>query len=213
MRGHFEVELKDSGTLRDKDFLSIPRYELSSFISSLQTVERFEYWNKCNDMIAGSLFEAIMSGPTVSSPYNSYNVGVGGLATINVEDRDPELTYTEWTQVYNNIHTPGYPVGTGDSGKRFIEDDVVDHAIEAYQNSREEVWFRSRWLYLPSEIVCGNIKSIGYFFAPDSDTTGNTSRATYGRFRLKDSNGVPITISKSSSQVLLVQMKLILVSV
>lgn len=213
MRGHFEVELINSGKLRDEDFLLTPRGELSSLLSSLDVVKRVEGWNQCNDMLAGSILETVLSGPDIDSPYKYWTIGTGGLASINVENRDPELTYTEWTSIPGYLYEPGYPVGTGDSGKRFIEDDVLSHAIEAYQNSREEVWFRSRWLYLPSQIVCGNIKSIGYFYGQYASQTSYQSRATYGRFRLKDSNGNPITISKSSSQVLLVQMKLIFASV
>lgn len=213
MRGHFEVELRNSGKLRDEDFLLTPRGELNSLLSSLDVVKRVEGWNQCNDMLCASLFKGVMSGANIDYPFNNFVIGNSAIGNINVEDRDPEITYTEWVQASTDIHNIGYPVGTGNSGKRFIEDDIVSHAIEAYQNSREEVWFRSRWLYLPSQIVCGNIKSIGYFFAYDGDQSSSTSRGTYGRFRLKDSNGTPITISKSSSQVLLVQMKLILVTV
>ncbi len=213
MRGHFEVELKDSGALRDEDFLSIPRRELNSLLDSLRIVKHVEGWNKCNDMLPASIFRGVMSGADIDYPFNNFITGYSAIGNINVEYRDPEITYTEWIYANADIHNIGYPVGTGNSGKRFIEDEITNHAIEAYQNSREEVWFRSRWLYLPSQIVCGNIRSIGYFFGYDGDADYTTSRGTYGRFRLKDSNGNPITISKSSSQVLLVQMKLVFVSV
>lgn len=214
MRGHFEVELKNSGTLRDEDFFSTPHDELNSLLNSLHTVKRVEGCNQCNDMLAASLLCKVMNGPSIEDPYNTWNIGSGGLASINIEDRDPELIYTEWVYCGGcNIHEIGYPVGTGNSGKRFVEDDISNHTIEAYQNNREELWFRSRWLYLPSQIVTNNIKSIGYFYCYYADRTTNYYRATYGRFRLKNENGIPITITKSSDQVLLVQMKLKFVTV
>lgn len=213
MRGHFELELKNSGTLRDEDFISIPREEMNSLLNSLRTVQRVKGWNQCNDMLAGSLLDTVMSGSDVDFPYNSWSIGLGGLASINVEDRDAEITYTEYIQQTCYINDVGYPVGTGNSGKRFIEDAIETYKIDIHQNYREEIWFRSRWLYLPSQIVTNNIKSICYAYGGNADSLGYNNYATYGRFRLKDDNGVPVTITKSSSQVLLVQMKLKFVTV
>jgi hypothetical protein len=212
MQGYFDVQLKDAPGLGDDDFRGLAPAELGELLDSLETVRRAEGKNLCNDNLAAYILHHIMSGGSISNPWNRSGVGGAGM-TINVENQDADPTYTEGWEEYADIHNPGWQLGTGDSGKRFIIDDVEAHLIQVAPLQKEEVQFRSRWLYLPSEIVSGNIRSIGYFYSDVANTTSSRYRGHYGRFRLKDSGGNPVVLSKSSSQVLLVQITLKFVTI
>jgi len=212
MQGYFDVQVKDAPGLDDDAFRGLAPAELARLLDGLETVQRARGKNLCNDNIAGYIFRHMMSGPAIPNPWNRGGVGSAGM-TINVEDQDAEPTYTEGWEEYTDFNNPGWQLGTGNSGKRFIVDDVEAHLIQVASLQKEELQFRSRWLYLPSEIVSGNIRSLGYFYSDVANTTSSRYRGHYGRFRLKDSGGNPIVISKSSSQVLLIQVMLKFVTI
>ena len=205
----FDVQVKDARGLRDDDFNAMHRAEIVRVLDEdLPTVRRVVGRNLCNDNLPAWCFRWIMGGGSISVPYNRGSLGANGLASINLQTDEGDPGYTEGYETYTTHHLIGNDIGTGDSGKRFIEDTVDTRRIDVDPGGKEELRFRSRFLYLPSQAVSGSIKSIAYHFASNSDYELNTERGPLGRFRLKDAGGSPITISKNSSQVLQVQVLL-----
>ena len=128
---------------------------------------------------------------------------------------DSEPTYTEQTNQYTNLHNISGSANTSSGGKRFIEDDIDPHLMDADPdgNGRESILFRSRFLYLAAEGNSNDIRSLGVYFMRDADSTGSFDRARIARIRLKDGGGNPIIINKTSAQVLLIEYRFTLVNI
>lgn len=96
-------------------------------------------------------------------------------------------------------------IGDGiNAAKRFVQDDIEGPLIYSDTDGAEAVHLKERWLWLPSQAVSNRIRSVG-IFSCEINNTGNDDRSATARVRLKDASGFPITLNKSSSQVLLVQ--------
>lgn len=155
------------------------------------------------DNWAAFSFNRRMAGPDIADPYD-FDSGSAWLATITLTTIDSEPTYQEASNFGSDINNIQSNVGSGAS-KRFVEDDVENVLIATVADGRDAIFQRSRFLYLPSQAVSGNIRSVSIHFSDNGDSTGFISRGIAGRVRIKDAGQNPIIISKSSSQVLLVE--------
>ena len=171
--------------------------------------------NLASDNLPSWFFDKIMSGGVVQYPYRRGVFGTDGLATIHLSNYDHVPTYTEYQgEIYTGINT--YPGVVGSSAKRFVEDDVVDQRIVTWADAaenlgvgvpRESLLFRATFLYLPSQGVSNEIRSIQYNYAVDADYTGTTQRGNFGRILLRNAKGEAIVISKTANHVLLVEVE------
>ena len=212
MQGFFDVQVKNAPGLTDDLFRKLGKEELRHLLLKLPTVQHAP-WHKnlVNDHLPSWIFQHIMGGAGVGYPYDNNGVNSGGLANITLLNLDSEPTYSEDVSAYWTINNPAYNVG-GTCGKRFIEDDVEPELI-SLTAGKEELYFRSRFLFTPSEAVSNDIRSVAYYYADNADTTGSSDRGHFGRVRLKDSGGTPIILNKTAAQVLLIQLILKLVTV
>ena len=216
MHGTFELTHLEAGKLRDEDFRAAARAGgLEDLLRGLPKLARVRRENLVFDNFAAFLFSQLMSGGDVSDPYDLGGTASAALSCINLMSTSSEPTYQEATNEYGGgvtIYALSETVGSG--AKRFVEDVIETPSIRTDPGGREAVECRSRWLFLPSQGVSSNIRSIGVFFSADGDATGDyISRGRMARVRLKDAAGRQIIINKTASQVLLIEYTFRLVSV
>jgi hypothetical protein len=79
---------------------------------------------------------------------------------------------------------------------------------------KEEIYFKSRFLYLPSQGISNNIRSIGVYGAEyASNQYNNEERYLVARVRLKDPDtGLPVILIKNFNQVLVIEYTVFFVS-
>lgn len=220
LEGHAELTLYDSLRYRDEDFIQARKNgHLDRFLQELPVLEHLEGDNMIFHWFAQFMFTAVFSGcPNYGIPFNVNrqvsppNVYFG---TILLNTNTSAPTYQEWNNDYTRIHTPTYSANTGSAGKRFPYDSVENPAFfsDPSKTGREDISCRYRWLYLPSQGVSSNIQSLGVLGSSNRDSTDIVYRYSAARLRFKNSSGVPITINKTSNQVLLVEYTFKLVSV
>ena len=177
--------------------------------------------NLATDHIPSWVFDWIMSGGAVDTPYSRAGVNAGGLSSLHLSSYDGDPTYTESSGEVYTSHN-GHPGIVGSSGKRFVDDDVEAIRLlvweDAHENRfevfpRESILFRSRWLYLPSQGISNDVRSIQYNYAHNSDSTGSSYRGNFGRIRLRNERGEKVIINKTADHVLFVELELELVTV
>lgn len=216
MKGKYNVTLLDAGGLGDEDFEMARRDgSLDALLTGLDVEQRAETDNLVFDNFAAYIFRWLFSGGDITDPYD---VGNGttdaALATMCLLTTDTDTTYTEQSAGFWDVSTVGNSANTSSGGKRFVEDTIVSPPLVAVTAGKEEVFCKSRWLYLPSQGVSSAIRSIGTFFYFDADATGNSSqRSSISRVRLKDSAGRNITLRKTDKNVLHIEYGLFLTAV
>jgi len=215
MQGKFDLTLLDADGIKDADFQRAKADgKLDDLLGKLQVAQQAHgISNRLFDNLAGYLLDHVFQGPQAANPYYQ-NPGVASaLAHITLLSTDADTTsYTEQVDSFGTLHNTTDSVDVVAAGKRFIIDEVSPYVVHPDPAGREQLIFRSRWLYLPSEAISAAIKSIGLYYATDAILTGNISRSRIGRVRLKDNLGTPITLAKTASQSLLVEYSYSLLS-
>jgi hypothetical protein len=211
MIGHFKLELKASRDLRDEDFRAAARAgELDALLRGLPTERKAEGENLIFNWFAVYQFVNLMSGAGYAQI--ALNSSAAAFAHLNLCTLDAEPTYTEWTeQYYGGPSTQPNTAGAG--AKRFIEDHIEAHQIQCAPDGREEITLRERWLFLPSEGVSSDIRSLAVYFRLDGDYLYESYTYRFARIRLKNQAGLPIIINKTNRHVLLVEYVATLVTV
>lgn len=218
IEGRFNVSLMGARGLRDEDFWEAKRDgTIMRLLEKLPVEQRCpNVKNRIMDNMAGFLLQRIFTIGNCGWPYYIGDYGPeAALACINLTTHDSEPTYTETWGEHDGSVTINNDSGAATNGaKRFEEDEVTPWEIWAATDGRDAIFFRNRMLYLPSEGVSSDIRSIGIYFCSDGDSIGGYYRALgrIGRVRLKDSGGNPIILNKTASQVLLVEYTFALVS-
>lgn len=223
--GHFELTLKNADGLQDEDFHEAQRQgKLQELLDGLRTDATYGTDNLLFDIMVPWLGYWLFGG-TVPNPWMSLGLSTsvslfGGICLLTV-DSDPDYQ-SEWNRT--NAGTLGEHVAISNltsssnsvsGGKMFVQETSETFDIRSDPNSREAIYYRERWLFLPLEAVSANIRSIGVYTS--SAAAGAGSSMDYhirsGRVRIKDSGGNPIIINKANNQVLLVEYKVTFVSI
>lgn len=213
MLGHFDLSLRDAGRLRDADFdAAIRAGALREILRDLPEAARARTNNLVMDNFAATMFLHLFSGPDVTYPYNAGGAANGALSMVCLLSDETEPTYTEgWDDYQSSMQSVTASVAA-DAAKRFVEDVAETTLIARDSLDREAVFARSRWLYLPSQAVSASIASLGVFFSEDADGMAWAHRGRIARVRIKDAGARPLTMNKTSAQVLLVEYTARLVS-
>lgn len=215
--GHFDLALKNSGTLSDADFENAMTHGcLQGLLDGLDTQLECHTDNLIMDLIVPYTAYFLFGAPTVGDLWRNLGAAVFGGICLLTTDSEPDYQ-NEWYRNggYNYTSYSNMPesANTSSAGKRFVED-----ASEAAQKlsdpgGREAVWYRERWLYLPSQGISSNIRSIAVLWSADADHTGDVHKQRSARVRLKDAGNNPIIINKDANQVLLIEYKVTFVSI
>lgn len=223
--GRFEVSLLRAGGRGDEFFRrALAAGRLDEVLGSLEReLHCPRRKNLAMDHFPEWWFSWIFSGGNVGNPYQRNGVGSAGLASILLQTTDSDPTYTESTgEIYTNHHNVQNTANGSTGGKRFISDDIEAERIvvwaDAHENrfevfDRESILFRSRWLYLPSQGISNNVRSLGYHFSDIVTSTSSRYRGNLGRIRLRDERGRKVIINKTADHVLFVELELELVTV
>lgn len=142
--------------------------------------------------------------------YRTQGAGYAWLGFICLLTSDTEPTYQESSNegTGGTAHAVSGTVSASSGAKRIINDQIEAYSIWSAGDGRNEILFRNRWLYLPSEVVSTTINSLGVYYYEDA-TYALASTGRYkgrsARVRFKDSGGNPITITKTTNQVFLLE--------
>ncbi len=219
--GFLTLTRKNCGRLTDTDFYRAQKEGcLQELLDSLDTDHvHGPQHNLITQSFAIFVFQRLFNAAPVSGEWlreGGTNCAFLTGCVLSAEDSEPSIT--EWDPGtgdwdYWSPTASSWPSGI--SYKRFEEDQAELDEIKSDPHGRESIYYRERWLWAPNEAVSSNIRSFGI---SASMYIGNASGAESrkgkaGRIRLKDSNGLPIIYSKSSTQILLAEYKFILASV
>lgn len=217
MQGFYDLRVLDAPAVREAELRALltpagkATPELDRLLARLPLARRVRGRNLVLDHLADFVFNQMMSGPAGEYPYN-YDGSSAFLATLALETTDSEPTYQE-SSAGNWYPYSTTNIVTSDAYKRFIEDDVEPHNVRVAVDGREAVEVRSRFLFTQSQAVSSNIRSVGIWFANDADSTSYVHRGRACRIRLKDSGGTPIVVSKTGSQILVMEYTFVLVTI
>jgi hypothetical protein len=220
--GHFDFYLHDTGKLPDAAFVAAGKHgQLRQLLTEHPLVGEWHGRNMLFDNAVANIFYRLFGG---GSPPEGWDCGDSGaiLAFINMSGsgtsgepsyQDASTCWTGYGPI--SIHAVTDTVDSSGGSKRFVEDQIESYQCAKDPNGREAIFFRNRWLWLPSQAV-GNIYSAAVWVNMDGDSTGTPYSDVLGRsarVRLKDSAGNPIIINKLSTQALLIDYALTLYSV
>lgn len=222
-RGHFDLTLMDAPGYTAEDFERARRKgEMDALLAKLPVVQRAETNNRLFDNLAGYVLYNLFQVGNCGWPYYLADEGPEAALTsiCLLSTSDDTLSYTEdWgvdnTYSYMTIHDVPDSINTSNAGKIFIQNQATTYLIDKQSGGREGIYFRNRFTYIPGEAT-GSIRSIGIYYSSNGSQgrAGSYYRAAgrIGRVRLKDPGGNPITLSKGSGQVLMVEYTMYLVS-
>jgi hypothetical protein len=115
------------------------------------------------------------------------------------------------------MHNSTYSVNTVSAAKRFYNDQIAAAEVWSHADAvKQQVFFRNRWLYLPTEGYSNNIRSLVIVWSTDCANVlvpGTFNYYEIGRVRLKDAAGEKVRINKTQYQAMLMEYTFSLVSV
>jgi len=214
--GRFDLQLRGAKGLTDRDFEKAQQDGyIMDLLNDLPLEKVLTTKNMIFHWLSVYLHYKLMQGGSPGSPWSKTDGGPEAyFAFVLLMDTDGEPAYygeNAWyydSYSYQSIHSQPGTVDGSAGAKRFEEDQISDWAIWEDTGGREAIYFRNRWLYTPTQANSSTIRSLGiYFFSNGDDTYRDYYEAIArgGRVRLKDTGGNPVTLSKNSNQVLLVE--------
>lgn len=224
MEGFFKVSKMPAHGLSDHDFeQAIKEGRLDALLTTLPVKQEARCKNRLFDNLAGYFLDTLFSLGNCGWPYYERNdsppEAMLNSICLLTTDGDTDSYTEDWgaagTSSYNTIHWRPDAANTASGGKRFEEDEIEAWQVWVDTGGREAIHFRNKFLYLPSQGESSNIRSIGIFFLENGDGTGGywEARGKVGRVRLKDANGVPIIMTKSDREILLVEYTFTMVAI
>lgn len=206
MRGHFNVQLKDAGGLKDADFeAAIRAGTIDDILKELETKQRAAAWNQIMHYVPAAYFHNVFAHGIGNSPWPSYDQNCwANNISLMVTDSEPVYNYGYvW---YGGFHAHFDNIGTS-TGSKGMGNGTIGRRNEKLDDGREGVFLMSRFLFLPSQGNSNNIRSLGLFGSQYSNQgTGNEDRYITARVRLKDPDtGLPVVIVKNLNQVLVIE--------
>lgn len=210
MQGRFDIYLQDARGLTDEDFIQARREgRLKSLLKGLPVDEEVHCDNQVMHMYPIAIWREAMNHGFPSGAYPMERGAGIPFYSICILSDTSEPAYTDWFSGYWDLNNMSYNVGNS-PGKRFVAHDE-ELLVDVGADSRESVFLRERWLYLPSQVVSNQIRSVGVYWC-ENITDGSDERGMVARVRMKNAGGQPITLNKSSSQTLLIQYTFTLVA-
>lgn len=214
MRGHFNVAVKDAGGLRDEDFLlAKSEGRLNSVLEKLAVVQRAEANNQITHWLSAVMISRVVGHSFPNAPFPVYSGNVWPWSSITLQTTDAEVDYTySWTSYCDYYGTPDSVGST--AAKGFLTSVVESTIFAKTLGGKEEIYFKSRWLYLPSQGNSNNIRSVGVYGCEyTTQQFVADDRYITARVRLKDPDtGLPVILIKNFNQVLVIEYTIFFVS-
>lgn len=207
-KGHINLKLLDAGGRGDKDFITAQKDgTLDELLEKLTVLEEYDHSNQISHYVAGQLFYEIFGAPGISSNIQTGNsfhyVGFGNSAT------EYDYSFTEYIENLASGMVPYTVVNVTDFNCKRMSTGIREHklTVEPSATGLRAAHDAHTWLWLPTAIISDAIREFK-ITATDDQGDGwyvyDECRTTV-RTRIKDANGVPQTISKTTNEVLLLQ--------
>ena len=207
MQGHFDAMVIDDLGMGDAPFLAaIDNQDIDGLLDRHPIAARASTPNQVFQPLVQQILAVIFGMPAVGTNGN-------GAAAVALSQLSTEPAYTDHTSTVYTDYDWFSSAGGDDWShvasqfRRFWADRSEPTLIWTDPN-REGYYYRDRFLWLPSNGVFTNIRSIvayGSDNANNNNTANNYQYWRMSRTRLKDSGGNPITLQKSGSQGFLVE--------
>lgn len=206
MQGHFDIWRKEARGLGDEDFLaSMKDGSIDELLASLDTSYALRQKNQVHDAFSLMVYRLVFGRFPNGFGQHIHSQKIYPFVTVALQTESSEPTYYHHWSISANYDAVQWLIGAGSSGVKFFVTGNVDTTrVLTDTDGVEALHLKERWLWLPSQGVSSQIRSVGIFGA-HSNTTGGAYRSATARIRLKDASGFPITLNKTSSQVLLLQ--------
>jgi hypothetical protein len=219
MKGHYNVKLLSAGGFSDEDFhAAIKNGTIDDMLDSLDVLEEYDHDNQLLHLLSGSLFYRIFNAPAPSSGHVVSDGNMLHYVCLCTDTEEPTYSISEW---WNDlIYGGGVIAPNGNSADTDVKrpsSAARTHQVVVEPNASglRAVYDVQRWLWTPSQGNSSSIRTLKLCATNDNtdvwyylDEVINMSQT-----RLKDSNGNPVTLTKTSSEVLLVQWTLTMKSI
>jgi hypothetical protein len=223
MHGAYEAKVFDAKGLGDGPFLRAVREgKLDHLLVGLPVKQQATGHNLVLDNWMPSISFDTFGAVEIDSDFvaTGSNTTRGPLGMVVLVSTSTEPTYTEYGGCDYTVGDtyrswPPNRVDSTYSSKRFIEDRAESATVVETEPGREAVRLVERFLWLPSQGNLSNIRSLEVWWMKDQDEGLGTTyvrMAKVCRARLKD-GGVPVTLSKTTDEALLIQYTFTLVGV
>ena len=180
------------------------------------------HWQGKNRILVGTPRSLYYGSSTVVGYLNApssgnYYVTLGyQLWCCGFTSTDSEPSSTEAQSILSRAVST-FPTNRIQQAKRFVTNGITDINVFADSNNRECAVIQQLFLWYPGELVSSALRSV--FVAacstdqdPNVDPGVNISLTLLARWRIKDSGGNPVTLTKQDQEVLLLQYSLLLYS-
>lgn len=224
-KGRFDVSIFKPSKHRDEDFeAAIKRGELDHLLLDLEVEQRARSNNMLFDNLMPSLFyRAGWNGcPAAPDPYDDWSGSGSGIWCVYLATTDDDPTYQEswdlnyWAYGYNMPNCANCGSSTH-GARRFYNDQAAPYEVWVAADGRQQIFFRNRWFFLPTQGYSDNIRSIvlaWYREASRSLTDQNAvNKRSIGRVRLRDQDGEKVRLNKTAYQAMLLEYTFSFVSV
>jgi len=207
MRGHFDVSVRNAGGLKDEDFVAAKEEgRLFELLEQLEVAQRAKCDNILMHWIPPTFYHNVFQHGFADGPWPTYDACVP-MNNIGLMVTDSEPVYNYAYGWYGGYHAFADNIGDSTGAKGFTAHDADGNLVDKDADGREEVFVRTRFLFLPSQGNSNNIRSVGIFGSQYTNQgTGSEDRYMSGRVRLKDpTTGLPTILLKNFNQVMVIE--------
>lgn len=207
MKGLYDLKLRNAQGMKDEVFLAAMRDgSIDELLNGLPIELHLEGRNLLVNWLVATLLHNCFEHSLPNGPWPTYDACVP-FNNISLMTRDTEPTYLESIQWYGGYSDHADNIGTSTGARGFVNQRAEVQNIRKDPSGCEQVLMTTRFLYLPSEAVSNNIRSLGIMGSQYTNQgTGSEDRYMSGRIRLKDPlTGLPVVVNKNLNQVLVLE--------
>jgi len=164
MNGCFNISLLDARSYKDEDFLqAIDKKTINKLLDSLPVEMKLENQNAVHHYTVPYLFQMLMSGPAGPTvPFTTDNSQFICCSLMS-DSSEPSFSeaYASYMAGYNfYVWYNTNCVNVSGAGKLLVNDSIESYLLAKDTQGRESIFFRDRWLFLPSEGVSPSIRGL-----------------------------------------------------
>lgn len=217
MKGHYNIKLLNAQGLSDEDFHNAQKNgTIEELLANLEIIKEFDHSNQLSHHIAGNVFWRLFGAPnpsagvTIQDGNYFHYMGFGNSAA------EYDYTFSEYSgDLYNLFIRPNGNVADADIKRTSAAIRTHQVLVEPDATGLRAVYDVHRFLWTPGQVNSSEIREVKWASTDDQGDGWywNDECRTTSRTRIKDSNGNPYTITKTSSEVILVQWTLTMKSI
>lgn len=220
LQGHVDLQRFDARGLGKEEIQAgIKAMGLDRFLKEIHKNGHWEGKNRILAALARCLYYSQGSTTTnggwlnAPDPGNYYNTSANPfLWAALLASTATEPAVNEWFSQNNSYNwtPPDAVTSQYDALKRFNTDGVVDVEVFKDPSGKEASHVRQKFMWYPGEATSSSIRSVVIYSSEGNSGYGGIyeDKARVARWRIKDSGGNPVTLSKLAQEVLLLQYTL-----